>query len=711
MRANGVTRRFVVVLVGISVALVATGAGSANRASIRVASTVVAKSPCVLNVPTDAITGAYGTASAIGWAGNYQGVVTCLGGSFYVQDGIEKRFGFGIYAGGPTQWVDADGYLPAQITTFDRLGTNVAITEFADEVVLGGHPYVAVYSRAAITNETDATVVADPEPTPGLIPLATASDTLAPHSTAVHDYVLAVDRFGTNYPWPSSRALTTAGSFDQHFAHMRAFWEAQLQQIAHVRVPDNQLNDAYRSGFIYTQIARSGDALDTGVNGYETEFSHDVIGILANLFTQGSYNDAHALLLEARNVIGSQPEYVDAVWTYAWPWAIYLLKTGDLSFVKANFAAPGPAGASNQPSIEQTAHQIARDRTGPNGIIGVTGDIDSNGYWTVDDYEALMGLAAYRYLAHEVGDARETRWATNEYHSLLASTNRTLDETIHRYGLHYLPCSMVEPNTANRCANPEDANWAAPLLFGRWAWDAQLFGATMTGPGLQLIDATYAYGFGRLVGKLPPNTFGGYPGDYYSSGYNAGYGSGGLASTHYRSQGIMSYEFMISHTQSGPYSWWESASAPSPNSPWIGSHPATGQGSCPHAWGISNANKVLLDSLVAQATNGVLIVGRGVPDDWTTAGKTISVTNFPTTNGTRLNVTITSEGRSVTLTLSGSVPTGGVLFQLPVFVDNIAATTAGTIMESTGTVRLSEHDKTATVALRQPRAQEAPTAR
>ena len=61
----------------------------------------------------------------------------------------------------------------------------------------------------------------------------------------------------------------------------------------------------------------------------------------------------------------------------------------------------------------------------------------------------------------------------------------------------------------------------------------------------------------------PADTFGGYPGDYYSTAYNAGYGSGGLAGRRYRDQGIVGYEFMIARTQSGPYSWWESASAPS----------------------------------------------------------------------------------------------------------------------------------------------------
>ena len=73
--------------------------------------------------------------------------------------------------------------------------------------------------------------------------------------------------------------------------------------------------------FIYTQIIRSGDELKTGANRYDKEFSHDVIGILANLFTQGYISDAHGLLDRARYVIGTQTQYDDGVWTYPWPWA------------------------------------------------------------------------------------------------------------------------------------------------------------------------------------------------------------------------------------------------------------------------------------------------------------------------------------------------------------------------------------------------------
>jgi hypothetical protein len=327
-----------------------------------------------------------------------------------------------------------------------------------------------------------------------------------------------------------------------------------------------------------------------------------------------------------------------------------------------------------------------------------TDDIDTQGYWTTDDYSALIGLAAYRYLAQQVGDASEATWATQQYDSLLAATTQTLDATIARHHLDYVPCSILRPNTANRCKDPEDANWMSPL--GAWAWDASLFGATVKGPGATMIDATYDYGFGRLKDKLPPNTFGGFPGDYYSTGYNAGYGTAGLASKDHRDQGILSYEFMIANSQSGPYSWWESSSAPSTHTPWLGRHPATGQGASPHAWGMSQANGVLLASLVAQRTDGALVVGRGVPAQWLRGDPPISVTNFPTTDGRRLSLRISSSGQSVTLTLRGQPPSGPVFFQLPSFVDNIATTSVGRVDQGTGTVTLSPDTKGVTVRLR-----------
>jgi hypothetical protein len=703
------------ITIAAAVTLAGTGGLAVATAGTAAAATPAAAAPysCAPNGPagSQTIYGTYGDASVIGWTGNSQAVVACLGGSFFVITGngpgsgatgavTGTTYGYGIYNDTATTWANAGGYLPALVTSFRRDGARVSITNFGDQVTVGGHRFVAIYSRVTVANPTARPITLSPQPSPGLVSLGAAPARVAPHSSVNHDYVVASNRFGGSYPWPSKQALIAAGGYARHFAHMRAYWNGQLSRIAQLtRLPDPQLIDAYRTGFIYTQIIRSGNELKTGANGYDQEFSHDVIGILANLFTQGYTTGAHGLLDRARQVIGSQTQYDDGVWTYPWVWAIYLEKTGDLKFVKANFDTEGPAGKS-EPSIEDTAHLIAADRTGPGGIMEKTNDIDANGYWTIDNYEALTGLATYRWLAEQVGSKAQARWAAGQYASLLSATSKTLRATMSAHHLSYLPCSMTEPNTDNRCANAEDANWAAPFLFGRWAWDGYLFGAKRTGPGITAIDATYDYGFSRLAGKLPANTFGGYPTQYYSTAYNAGYGEWGLASENHRDQGILSYQFMIANGQSGPYSWWESQQFPNPGSPWAGTHPEAGNGASPHAWGMANANLVLLDSLAAQRSGGSLIVGRGVPDSWIAPGQVIRLANFPTTDGRHLGLAIAARRGRVTLTLSGGRPAGPVLFQLPAFVRNIASASAGRIDEASGTVTLPASATSVTVHLR-----------
>ena len=100
-----------------------------------------------------------------------------------------------------TTWADAGGYLPAQVTTFGDQGATVSITEFADRVVLGGAPFVAVYSRVHVANPTGHTVTADPGASAALVPLDAAPAAVPAHHSVDHDYVVASDRFG------ASRAL------------------------------------------------------------------------------------------------------------------------------------------------------------------------------------------------------------------------------------------------------------------------------------------------------------------------------------------------------------------------------------------------------------------------------------------------------------------------------------------------------------------------
>jgi hypothetical protein len=109
----------------------------------------------------------------------------------------------------------------------------------------------------------------------------------------------------------------------------------------------------------------------------------------------------------------------------------------------------------------------------------------------------------------------------------------------------------------------------------------------------------------------------------------------------------------------------------------------------------------LLDSLVAQNVSGALVVGRGVPPAWLTSGHPISVTNFPSSGGRRLGLTIEGSGRRVTLDMHGTA-SGPVLFELPSFVHNVAATTNGTVNQSSGLVTIAPTVHSVTVTLRTP---------
>jgi hypothetical protein len=658
---------------------------------------------CTTSTDTEYATGT--AAAAMGWPGNDQAVVACLGGAFVVVNS-QTTYSFGVWSGQRVTWTNAEGHLPALVTSFGKGRAQVSITEFGDEVTVGGHDYVAIYARVHVANPSARAVDVDPAPSAGLVALDHHSTTVAPGASVDHDYAVFSDAFGAT-AYPSATALAQAGGYAQHYRHMKSYWSGQLNQLAQIRaLPDPKLIAAYQTGFEYTQITRGGDELKTGVNGYDKEYSHDVVGILANLINQGFSSDGTTsvqdLLLRLRSVVGSQAQYDDGIWKYAWVWALYLQKTGDRAFVEQNFATPGPQGSALEPSIEDSAHAIAADRTGPGGIMENTPDIDADGYWTIDNYSALMGLAAYRWLTQTLGETSEHSWAEQQYDSLLGAVNSTLSATISKYGLDYLPCSMVEPNDDNRCSNPQDANWGAPFLFGRWAWDGYLFDAPITGPGQSmssLIDSTYDYGFGRLQGILPPNTLGGYAPTDYSTGYNAGYGEWGLASDDHRDQGILNYQFMIANTQSGPYSWWESVADPTTTSAWKGSHPTSGAGASPHAWGAADANLTLLDSLVAERADGSVIVGRGVPNTWVRPGKEIRVANVPAAGGRRIGVDVTVSGKQVTLRMTGDRPAGPVLFQLPAFVGNLARTSAGTADAGTGTVTLPASTRAVTVTL------------
>jgi len=647
-----------------------------------------------------------GLTSSFGWEGDKDAPIAFIDGSYRLRDHGNAIITFGVPdIPGKISWTNAEGYLPAFVSTYSKAGLDYTIQSFADEATVGGNRFEVAYSRMTVKNTT-AQSAALPRVSSELVPLnAGAQQTsVTAGDTVVRDYAVGADRFGGTYAWPSDAQIAALGSYDQHYDHMRTYWNDRLAAVADITsLPDNSLINAYKAGYIYTLIIRDDvngqKQLHVGENGYDEMFDHDTIGIVSNLLNMGDFTYAKDYLA----TLPAQLQYQDAKWKYSVPYAIYLERTGDDTFVRDHFDV-----------IKTNTHTIESDReNGGTGIMKITNAIDSDGHWTVDNWSALYGLSTYKYLAEKLGDTAEAAWAGSEYESLMAAANAELDKTRSTYGLGYIPMAIDQPNETGPRSDPRDANWASMFLFGGWAWDSYLYDMPQSGTMLTGIDQTYAYGIDRRKNVSDsPDNFGGYPHGYYSSAYNAGYGGAALRGEDYRDIGIKAYQFMIQHSQSGPFGWWEGVDYPNANSPWDIPHAAGGGGSDQHMWGQAMGTKVLFDSLISLKSDGSVIVGRGLPADWAGAGQKVALDRFPVSDGGRIGYTLQGGDKTVDLSFTGDVDkVPSISVQLLALKGNIAGVdvkgatfdaAAGTVTVPRGTtsvkIRLGHPLLTATKA-------------
>ena len=111
--------------------------------------------------------------------------------------------------------------------------------------------------------------------------------------------------------------------------------------------------------------------------------------------------------------------------------------------------------------------------------------------------------------------------------------------------------------------------------------------------------------------------------------------------------------------------------------------------------------KVLIESIVAEFYDGRVLIGRGVPNEWLSKGKTIEVSNFGISGKKRIDITIKAVSKNeISLMIGGDVPVNKIVFSLPVFIDNIAEATAGEIDNEDGSVMLSPKTRAVTVKLK-----------
>lgn len=580
-----------------------------------------------------------GYVSVFGCEGDKDAPIAFIDGSYLLRDRRDTLITFGLSdIDGKIEWYNKEGWLPCLVSKYRANGFDCTIENFADVIENGTGKFEVAYSRMILKNTSDKTLTA-PRVSKLLIPINKQPDSVKPGETVAFDYAVGADRFGEKYAYPADGEIASAGGFDEHYEHMKAYWTERMAHLAKIdELPDSKLMDAYKAGYVYTMIVKDDYGLHVGENGYDRVFDHDVLGIMASLLTIGDFK----YFDEYSKTILKFVQYPDAGWKFSWPYALYLQKTGDKKLIGERFE-----------QIKANTHKIAADRDS-DGIMKRTNAIDSNGHWTIDNWSALFGLCTYKYICDIIGNESESKWAHQEYASLLSSVEKKLSETSEKYDLNYIPISMDEPNEYGQRSDPHDANWGSMLLFGRWGWDGYLFGAEQGNGMVEKIDSTYSHIFEcRKDITDNPYNFGGYPHGFFCSSYNAGYGSTALRGEKYRDSGIRAYQFMIEHAQSGPFSWWEGVGYPESDGIWASGGSGSGGGSCPHMWGQSTATKVLWDSLIVQKADSTLLIGRGMPADWIECGKRTVISDYPLNGGRKIGFSLVSSDDEITLTLTG----------------------------------------------------------
>lgn len=555
-------------------------------------------------------------------------------------------------------WVLAEGYLPCHNIEYDSGTLHVKIEHVADTVSWCGARFEAAYSRVTVKNRGtgNAKLLSVPA---GLTLLSgdEAASVLAPGKKSVREYAVFCDRLGDEEQiYPEPEVLKRSGCFDTHYRRMKKYWKKRLEGIVSLELPDGELVNAYKAGYIYTLIVKDHSDLWVGVNNYHTTFSHDSVGIMQGLFTLGDMKYAKDYI-EA--FADSEVEYPDGFWKIPWVYAVYMLKTGDEAYIRENFGV-----------IKEWTHKIGDGLDADEGIMAKTFAIDSLGYWTIDDESAMMGLIAYIRICERLGEDEEKLWANGLYKTILDNTNRLIEKTQAERGIKYIPICPMTSNDLTPRSDPRDANWASMFLFGRWNWDGYLFGAPQYGVLKDCVDATYEWGIeNRREVSDSPYCFGGYPHGYSCSAYNAGYGSAALSGERYRDMGIRAYRYMLDRAQTAPYSFWEGITInDEAERIWDKSPVVAGGGSCPHMWGQSTGTKVLVDSVVALKYDGSLVVGRGLPAEWTEDGQKVAAKNFLAANGQRVDVSVEAHDGVIDVEVSGDIP---YTAQLPAFVGRI----------------------------------------
>lgn len=623
------------------------------------------------------------------------------------------------------QWSLREGYQPCPVSVWPAGPLSVTIQHFAVRTL--DDDATVVYSQVRLTNPSDASVTArlSINASPRIhVPLGqapTAADSssmsyqveIGAGTSVGFDFVSGAAGAGVDADRPSDY-----GSFEENYARMAAGYNARIGRLAHpVRLPHQGIAEMYKAIQIMlwgcmVQVGeeyeiRAGTLNPGRLESYDRTFPHDVPNYVDQFIREGDYELGRQVLssgyyraLNSTDIADwGGLNYTDTIGKFLLPYAQYLQNTGDLAWFDDALVA----------FLRRAAHNIHECRVFGDpeheGLMRKGEDFenwsDDGDFLLCDNWAALHGLQAYRYIVTRLGISAEIDWVSEEIASLNGALNDALDRTRARRGIdHYL--GAFDDATYLRYTRGSFYSWVPYAgALSTFPWGARLRGYDLGGTWQDKFEESIAHALHERDRRVvPPGSWGAWWGHVtYGSTYNAAAGLQCLASDRFRTEAIRNVEFLFDN-QCAPFQWSEAFEFKGRDQ-WAGMYlPQESYGNY-ESWGASFSKQAILQACASVQVDGTVILGRGIPDSWLVAGSVIEWANVNINDNRLLDFTISSDGASISLELRGDPPIGPVLLDLPAMAGNVAAASAGHL-HPCGVVELQPFDRAVTVSLVTP---------
>ena len=620
-------------------------------------------------------------------------------------------------------WYLRDGYQPCPVSVWRAAGIEIMVEHFAVR-----HPAddsTVIYSQVKLASKSNEKtsarllINASPRIHLPLTAVPTKADTssmsysveLEPGDEIFFDFVSHAAGAKLNPDRPKDY-----GTFEENYKRMADGYNEHISRLAHPScLPDQGIVNMYKAIQIMLWIyvveedgeyqMRSNAGNPARIQSYDRPFPHDVPNFVDQFFREGDYelgkkiidSDSYRKMNSSDLRDWDGLNYMDTIGKFMLPYAQYLQNTGDEEFFDDRMRGFLKAAARNIHKFRvfgDPEHE---------GLIKKGEDFenwsDDGDYLLADNWAALHGLQAYRYIMSRLHESDEVSWAELEMKSLNDALNSALERTMRRRKINYY-LGAFDDMTYQRYIAGSFYSWVLYSAgLSTFPWGAKLKGFELGGTWKDKFDASIDYvSDQRDLRMIPDGSWGAWWGHVtYGSVYNASAGLQCLASDQYRTEALKNVEFLYEN-QCAPFVWSE-AFENKGRDQWAGMYlPQESYGNY-EGWGASFIKQTILQSCVSVHTDGTVILGRGIPNKWLKPGDCIEWKHVNVNDGRTIDFVIFSQGDTITLELAGGRPVGPVILDLPVLKNNVASTSAGTILPS-GAVRIESEVNRLAVKLR-----------